>query len=148
MATLDNKFCVECSKREWCISLCPEALLYVEQDNVDIAELLRHEPGIGWQPSTADKEIFENKKKALQAFEMLKKHQKVATLLRAGLSRKEIAQLLGITRENVRDLIRKHKKATKSYINGRKNYALRTEKRRRKMGDISTRYRQSRRSLR
>jgi DNA-binding NarL/FixJ family response regulator len=87
--------CTDCPKRPLCSSLCPEAELYVKQDEVEQRELnlglIRH----GKWPENRDKSLFTRMEK------------KILSLLSDGQTREQIAQELEITREALKKHIKR-----------------------------------------
>jgi hypothetical protein len=103
----DVDFCKECAKRSLCAELCPEAEAYVNQDFVKQKELTIGLPTYKNLPTDLH---YKTKRKLLNNFDKLSRKEQVVTLLNSGMSRKEIAQTLEITRENVRKLIQRYRK--------------------------------------
>ena len=92
--------CTNCTKRNLCSSLCPEAEMYASQDEVKLRELTVGAPEYGsleW-PEPIEKPLF------------TKREQQVISRLLDGKSREEIALDLGITRDNVRNIIQRIRK--------------------------------------
>lgn len=103
--------CHDCSSKDLCTSLCPEALAYANQDWVGLKEL-----PVGL-PEYIQKDIQEAEiHNVLNKFSKLSRELQVVTLLKAGFSRKQIAQILGISRKNLRLIIYRANK--KRYKNG------------------------------
>jgi len=96
--------CTECPNRSLCNTLCPEAELYVKQDEIAQRELTIGIPRHGKWPETSEKSLF------------TKTEKRIIDALVEGKTRKQIAQELGITRKNLRDLIyllrKKHREET------------------------------------
>ena len=86
--------CRECPKRDLCSNLCPEAELYVKQDEKSQRELTIGIPKFGKWPEPREKSIF------------TKREWQVFGGLLMGKTRGEIAKELGITRKNLREIIR------------------------------------------
>ena len=99
--------CTDCPNRPICQTLCPEAILYVNQDNVSLKKLLGAGRIYKKKMSDVDLMAAQEEENMLDAFFQLPRKKQVLTLLEKGMSRKEIAEVLGITRENLRDIIRR-----------------------------------------
>lgn len=85
--------CTSCIQRPLCSCLCPEAELYVKQDEKSQRELTIGLPRKGAWPKFVEKSIFtETEIRILDA-------------LLDGKTRKQIAKDLGITRENLRQVL-------------------------------------------
>ncbi len=96
--------CTDCPNRKYCNSLCPEADIYANQDWGYLQELT-----IGI-PSFTKKDIVDiEKEKVISSFNQLSRKKQVMALLGEGLSREEVAQVLGITRRNLREIVRRSK---------------------------------------
>lgn len=92
--------CNDCHSRDLCTSLCPEALAYANQDWVGLKEL-----PIGL-PEYIQKDIQEAEiHNVLNKFSKLSRATQVVTLMKAGFSREQVAQILGISRKNLRLVI-------------------------------------------
>jgi DNA-binding CsgD family transcriptional regulator len=105
--------CKTCDKRDSCHSLCPEAETYVNQDWVNLRELT-----VGLVPEYTNSNIdIEEQELAsvINAFQGKPREKQVVMLLEYGLSRSKIAQVLGITRNNLRVIM--HRIAKKHYKN-------------------------------
>lgn len=94
--------CTDCPKRPHCNTLCPEAELYASQDWEDLQEITVGLPEYS-KEDIAEKEL----QRKLNKFYQLPRKKQVLTLLERGLPRKEVCQILGITKENLRDIIRR-----------------------------------------
>ena len=100
--------CTNCPHRQFCNTLCPEAELYVKQDEVPKREMT-----IGI-PIYINKPWPEPGKSSL----FTKLENKVFSRLVDGKSRREIVKELNITKENLRDVIRRiRRKREKIYTN-------------------------------
>ncbi len=123
--------CQDCTKRYLCNSLCPEAEAFVNQDNVSISERLLPAIGIDEVSRIARLDVCDlERDRIIEEFRKLSKKHQVETLLKAGLTREQIAQLVGITRENLRKIIsRLRKKETLlPYIEGHMPYKIEKRK--------------------
>ena len=87
--------CQECTKRDLCAVLCPEAELYVRQDHVG-----RDELPVGLPRPRKWPEFVEHT-------HLTKREKQIVTLLGQGLERVEICEILEITRENCRKIIQR-----------------------------------------
>jgi DNA-binding NarL/FixJ family response regulator len=95
-------FCTSCPNRPLCNDLCPEAELYVKQDEIPQRELTigailkeRSFPPMPWASSS---------------IHFTKREKEILTLLARGLTRADIAQHMRITRNSLRQFIKKIKK--------------------------------------
>ena len=102
--------CNDCPNRSICQTLCPEAILYVNQDNVSLKKLLGAGRVYKKKLSDVDLMAVQEEENMIDAFFQLPRKKQVLTLLQRRMSRAEIAKVLGITRENVRDVVRRLKK--------------------------------------
>lgn len=93
-----EELCMACPHRQFCSDLCPEAELYANQDEVQQTEINVGLPRYGKWPEPVEKSTF------------TPLEQKVLRALADGKTRNEIAQLLGITRQTVRSVIRNIRK--------------------------------------
>ena len=93
-----EELCQTCPHKQFCSNLCPEAEAYASQDEVEQTELNIGLPRYGKWPETVEKPLLS------------KRERDVLSRLAEGKSRNQIAQELGITRENVRQIIRRTKK--------------------------------------
>ena len=96
--------CTTCIQRPLCSSLCPEAELYVKQDERSQRELTIGIIRYGKWPEFSEGSMFTEMEK------------KVIDALLDGRTRAEIAKGLGITRKNLRDvlyLLRKKRRGEK-----------------------------------
>ena len=87
--------CRDCTLRELCSELCPEAELIVAQNEVTQKELPIGMPKYGRFP-----ELLSN-------VYLTKREKQIVTLLGQGMERGEICELLEITRENCRKIIQR-----------------------------------------
>jgi DNA-binding NarL/FixJ family response regulator len=102
--------CTECTKRALCSTLCPEAELYVKQDEVSQRELTIGDIRYGRWPESPEKSIF------------TEKERQVIPLLLDGKTRKQIGKLLDMTRETLRkhiENIRRKREGNKPLISGK-----------------------------
>ena len=90
--------CQDCPKRSMCEELCPDAERYVGQD-----EVVQREKPIGLPRTKGFPDLVSNTP-------LTKKERQIVTLLRSGLDRGEVCQLIGITRHALREAIRRLKK--------------------------------------
>ena len=90
--------CKTCDKREYCSDLCPEAELYVKQDNVKQREKNIGLPRFGKLP-----ELKSNT-------HLTPREREIVTLLGKGLPRKDICQILDIVSHTLRNHIKRIKK--------------------------------------
>ena len=91
--------CQDCPKKSECVELCVEAELYVNQDHVGRDELPTEDVDctIDWPDPTKNTHLTPREKEIL-------------TLLGRGLNRFDVCQVLGISRHNLRECIRRLKK--------------------------------------
>jgi len=93
--------CQECSKKSECVELCTEAELYVDQDSVSLREKTLSDPEfsepIQWPSNT----------------HLTPREIEILTLLGRGLNRADVCQVLGISRHNLRECIRRLRKIAK-----------------------------------
>jgi DNA-binding CsgD family transcriptional regulator len=92
--------CQECSKRNLCTSLCPEAEVFADQDWVGLKEIAIGTPTFG-NVDLDDKLI----RRYLYKLYKLPRKEQIGTLIAKGLTREEISQLLGITKKTLRNVI-------------------------------------------
>jgi len=87
-----NGLCSTCPSKPICCTLCPEAELYVKQDEVAQKELTIGNPEYGESPwrDSVDKPIF------------TKTETRVIAALLDGKTKEEIAEYLGITRHSLK----------------------------------------------
>lgn len=98
--------CTECPHRQYCSTLCPEAELYVKQDEVKQKELTIGIPSYGKWPEEISKSLFS------------KREMEVVALLLKGLSRDKMCQILDINRKNLQKIVeRVTKKSDKIILN-------------------------------
>lgn len=88
-----EELCVTCPNRPLCSTLCPEAELYVKQDEIGQKELLIGIPRYGKWPESVNKSLF------------TKRERRVIDALLDGKTKAEIVKDLGITRKNLRDTL-------------------------------------------
>ncbi|KKL56481.1 hypothetical protein LCGC14_2244990 [marine sediment metagenome] len=93
--------CQDCSKKPTCVELCPEAEAYVSQDHVSQRELAIGLPRKGKLP-----DLVSNT-------HLTKKEKEIVTLLGRGLNRADICQLLDMSRDALRTMIKKTRKKAK-----------------------------------
>ena len=98
--------CKDCPNRPMCVTLCQEAKTYANQDWISLRELT-----VGLTPEVraiykADivKDEYDN---LVGLFSHLPRERQVVTLLENGLTRREICKVLNITKENLRNIIRR-----------------------------------------
>lgn len=95
--------CQDCLNRNSCSILCPEAEAYASQDYVGLRELPIGLPMFGEFP------------KPISNIRLTKMEKKIVTLIGQGLSRKEVCELLKISRLALRaHLIRLRKKCNEN----------------------------------
>ena len=112
-----NMLCQECTKKLLCTSLCPEAELYVSQDEIPQRELT-----IG-MPIYVDKPWPEPKQKPLfTSMEM-----RVLDTLLDGRTRNQTAQLLGITRHSVREHLKNIRKKRQNKLTNNRRTSMSAE---------------------
>jgi hypothetical protein len=96
--------CHECNKRDLCTDLCPEAEVYADQDWGGLKEITIGSPSsFPRGHGDIDGKLVH---KYLGKLYKLSRKRQVITLLDKGLTRAEITQLLGITRNNLRQIIK------------------------------------------
>lgn len=94
--------CRQCDKFATCTTLCPEAERYVNQDYVPLKEVLLPQSTLESLPAGIS--VWEGKpNKPI----LTKREAQVFTALLQGKTREEIAEMLGITRENLKQIIRR-----------------------------------------
>ena len=86
--------CQECPKKPFCSALCPEAILFADQDKTSQKEFLLGELKYS-NPENLPIRPPEDS-------QISKTEKKILTLLAMGMDRKEISKLLDITRNNLR----------------------------------------------
>jgi len=97
--------CNECPHRNLCTSLCPEAEMYANQDWTDLREITIGMPiSISKGHNNIDDKLIH---KYLLKLDKLSRKEQVITLLDMHLSRAEICQILGITRDNLKHIIKR-----------------------------------------
>ena len=82
--------CQDCSKRQYCSSLCPEAELYASQEEKPQREKTIGLPRYGRFPTT------------ISNVYLTKIEKRIITLLGQGLTRKQISQALKISMGSIR----------------------------------------------
>ena len=82
--------CTNCPNKPLCSALCPEAELYVKQDTKSQRELTIGTPRYGNWPEPKEKALF------------TKMESKIIAYLLDGKSKKEIVEVLGITRHSLK----------------------------------------------
>ena len=103
----NHNLCQSCNKRELCKALCPEAELYVSQDERDWGET----PTTYVDPDSQELRVFDPVTGADDP--MLSPFEKVVlSRLVDGHSRKRIAASLGISREYLKKIIQRLRKKT------------------------------------
>lgn len=85
-----STMCQECPNYQWCSSLCPEAELYVKQDEVALREMPIGLPKYGRFLSLPSNSYFTDLERRLM------------NLLGQGLSRRQVAESLHISRGALR----------------------------------------------
>jgi DNA-binding NarL/FixJ family response regulator len=100
--------CQECPKKESCIELCNKAETYVSRDRVYQREF---PIGIPVYNNLQFMQLASN-------IPLTKREKQILTLWGQGLSRRDICQLLKITRENLRDIIRRLRKKSHENLQG------------------------------
>jgi DNA-binding NarL/FixJ family response regulator len=90
--------CQDCPKKDLCVSLCPEAELIANQD-----EVKQHDSLLGLLPP---KPFPKLKEKTY----LTKREREIVTLLGMGLSREDVCKVLEITRVNLRNHLCRIKK--------------------------------------
>jgi ATP/maltotriose-dependent transcriptional regulator MalT len=83
--------CGDCDKRSTCTKLCPEAERYASQDEVALME----EPKGFFDEQVTTIEYISN-------IDLTERERDVLTLLGRGLSRRDVCQLLDISRGSLR----------------------------------------------
>lgn len=91
--------CQECSKRSICSSLCPEAELYVSQDEVRQREL-----PVGLPHYSAGRMPTPRKVK------LSKRERQIVTLQIDGKTNQEMSQSLNITLKNIHNIVSRIKR--------------------------------------
>ena len=106
--------CNDCHNRSLCKTLCPEAELYVNQDTKYTRDTILDAIDIDNINKKAKFDINAvERQRILENFSKWPKKLKIATLLDYGMDRKQIAEVVGITRENLRKTISRIKKEAK-----------------------------------
>lgn len=101
-------FCQDCQDRNSCLKLCPEVEVHVNQDNVYQRELTL--PNISYNNLSYCEQISNVR--------LSKREKQILTLLGMGLDRRDISKLLKISRDNLRDIIRRIKKKSHDFLQG------------------------------
>ena len=100
--------CQDCPDRNSCLKLCSEAEAYVGQDDIYQRELTI--PNIKYNNFSH----FE----PIPNVHLSKREKQILTLLGMGLDRRDISKLLKISRDNLRDIIRRIKKKSHDFLQG------------------------------
>lgn len=95
--------CKKCPNKKTCLSLCQEAEEYANQD-----EVIRREALVGLPKLIEFPDLVSNTP-------LTKREREILTLLGRGLSRRDVCNVLNITRENLRDIIRRLRKKTHDF---------------------------------
>lgn len=96
--------CIDCPHKQYCSTLCPEAELYVKQDEVSQQELTIGTPTYGRWPEGREKSLFS------------KRERQILSRLLEGKTRAQISQELDITRESLKKILQRlTKKRDKIY---------------------------------
>jgi CRP-like cAMP-binding protein len=82
----------------------------VNQDNVSLKKLLGAGRVYKKRLSDVDLAAIQEEENVLDAFFQLPRKKQVLTLIEKGISRSDMCKVLGITRENLRDILRRLKK--------------------------------------
>jgi len=98
--SVNNALCTSCNKRELCRTLCPEAELFVSQDQVDWCET----PAIHISQDKEHLAVFEPKHK-VKTVTLSTLETKVTMALSAGYNRTQICVMLGLSRPHLRKVI-------------------------------------------
>ena len=86
--------CQECPQKPFCSALCPEAILFADQDKTSQKEFLLGEPKYS-NPDNLPIRPPEDSR-------VSKTEKKILMLLAMGMDRKEVGKLLDISRNNLR----------------------------------------------
>ena len=86
--------CQECPQKPFCSELCPEAILFADQDKTSQKEFLLGEPKYS-NPGNLPIRPPEDSR-------ISKTEKKILTLLAMRMDRREISKLLDISRNNLR----------------------------------------------
>lgn len=92
-----NTFCQDCPSKAICSCLCPEAELYVSQDEKPQRELTLKSPRFG-------------KIEWPESYDLTDTEKQILTLSARGFNRRDIAEMLNISRQSVRQHISNAKK--------------------------------------
>ena len=88
------KLCQDCPKRYECLELCTEAELYVDQDHIGRDELPMEDMD--------DVDCLADWPDLIKTVHLTKREKEILTLLGRGLNRKDVCELLDITRGTLR----------------------------------------------
>lgn len=94
--------CQDCPKKSKCTKLCDEAEAYADQDHISLEE----KPVADLEFSEFG-DLSEWTNKLLPKVKLSNREKETLTLLGKGLTRADVCKLLEITRENLRDIIRR-----------------------------------------
>ena len=94
----NNKLCSNCERLQTCTELCAEAIEYADQDYVGERETPLTRLGHAPLPRSVD---------WASGVDLTARERQIVTLIASGLSRPDVAQLLGITRANIRQVLRR-----------------------------------------
>jgi len=86
--------CQECPQKPFCSELCPEAVLFADQDKSSQKEFLLREPKYSNRENLPIRPPEDSR--------VSKTEKKILMLLAMGMDRKEVSKLLDITRNNLR----------------------------------------------
>jgi len=86
----DNMLCDQCEKRAFCSSLCPEAELFISQDEAPQRELTIGLPKFGQFPNSVSKTYLTDMQ------------NRIMNLMGQGLDRRQICESLDISRATLR----------------------------------------------
>jgi DNA-binding NarL/FixJ family response regulator len=93
-----KSLCSSCPFRATCLILCPEAEQYASQDHVPQREQPVNTYYINPMPETRSNT------------HLSKREKEVVTLLGKGLTRRDVCEILNITRENLRNILARLKR--------------------------------------
>ena|GEM_PF-3365320 len=93
-------FCQTCPQKPFCSHLCPEAEAYVRQDHQTAREFFSF-PEAKYSPRSEELERLPS---------LSKTEWKIVTLLKKGLTRKQISEILEVSRPNLRRFLLKIKR--------------------------------------
>lgn len=98
---VNNELCTSCNKRELCAVLCPEAELFVSQDQADWgATPVLYRSQDGEHIPVFDPRMVREATVTLSPLET-----KVAVAINAGYTREQVAEITGISRGHLRKII-------------------------------------------